>query len=119
VAETERSISGARRERRDVSERFIYGAVAAMSGLLLVCAAATLWLYPQSRLDRTLKLPLPRFPAPALQVDPSADMQHFYRQEMLRLRSRGWVDQRAAIAHIPIEEAMQQTARAGIPGWPP
>ena len=119
MAEPERTISGARHERRDVGERFIYGAVATMFGLLLVCAAATLWLYPQSRLDRTLKLPLPRFPAPALQVDPSADMQDFYRGEMLRLRSRGWVDQQAAIAHIPIEEAMRQTARDGIPGWPP
>jgi hypothetical protein len=115
----ERTISAARHERRDVSERFIYGAVATMLGLLLVCTAATLWLYPQSRLDRILKLPLPRFPAPALQVDPSADMQRFHREELLRLHSRGWVDQQAGVAHIPIEEAMRQTARDGIPGWPP
>lgn len=119
MAEPERMIAGARHERRDVGERFIYGAVAAMLGLLLVCAAATLWFYPQSRLDRTLKLPLPKFPAPALQVDPSADMQRFHREELLRLYSRGWVDQQAGIAHIPIEEAMRQTARDGIPGWPP
>jgi hypothetical protein len=118
MAEPERILSAARHERRDVGERFIYGAVATMLGLLLVCAAMTLWLYPQSRLDRTLKLPLPELPAPALQVDPSADMHYFYTHEMLRLHGRGPVDPKTGIAHIPIEEAMQKTARDGIPGWP-
>jgi hypothetical protein len=54
-----------------------------------------------------------------LQLDPRAELQRFHREEMLRLNSRGGVEQQAGVAHIPIEEAMRQTARDGIPGWPP
>lgn len=118
MAEAKRSIAIPRHERRDVSERFIFAAVAAMLGLLVVCALGTFWLYPQSRLNRTLKLPFGPFPEPALQVDPAADMNAFYARELHILNSRGWVDEKAGIARMPIEEAMRKVASEGIPGWP-
>jgi hypothetical protein len=118
MAESKRDISLPRHEQRDVGERFIFGAVAGMLALLILCGLGTLWLYPQSRLDRTLKLPLAPFPAPALQIDPAADMNAFNAREMQILNSRGWIDEKAGIAHVPIEEAMRETVRDGIPGWP-
>jgi hypothetical protein len=111
VPELERHLPPARRESRDIGERFIYIAVSSMVALLLVCALATYWLYPQSRLDRTLQLPLPRYPAPQLQVSPSSDMQAYAQDQARRINERG-------ASHIPIEEAMRTTARDGIPGWP-
>ena len=118
MAETRRSVPLPRREKHDVGERFIYGAVAAMLGLLIVCALGTLWLYPQSRLDRTLSLPLPNFPEPMLQIDPAADMNAFYAREMRTLEGRTGSG-RPLPGRVPIGEAMRRTVRDGIPGWPP
>jgi hypothetical protein len=37
---------------------------------------------------------------------------------MERLRSYGWVDREAGLAHIPIDEAMKMYRRAGQKGGP-
>jgi hypothetical protein len=115
MAESKRAISIPRHESRDVGERFIYFAVGVMLALLIICALGTLWLYPQSRLDHTLTLPLPVFPKPALQTNPAADMSLYYAREMQTLETGGRIDGKA---RMPIEEAMRQTVRDGIPGWP-
>src|SRR5207244_11086542 len=106
-----------RHEPSDISERFIWWAVASMAALLLACASLTLWFYPQWRLDRTLDLPLADYPAPRLQPHPTADMQAFYSQEMQRLNTRSW-DPAHRVGHVPIEDAMSAVVREGIPGWP-
>jgi hypothetical protein len=111
MSELERHLSPARRESSDIGERFIYIAVSSMVALLVVCALATYWLYPQSRLDRTLKLPLAQYPEPQLQVSPSSDMRSFALDQARRINER-------SPSHIPIEQAMRETARDGIPGWP-
>lgn len=118
MAESKRAISVPRHERRDIGERFIFLAVGTMLALLIICALGTLWLYPQSRLDRTLRLPLPVFPKPTLQTNPAADMSAFYAREMQSLETGGRIDGKAGVGQMPIEEAMRQTARDGIPGWP-
>jgi hypothetical protein len=112
MSELEERLPPARRESRDIGERFIYIAVGSMVALLVLCALATYWLYPQSRLDRTLQLPLPQYPEPQLQVSPSSDMKNFSLDQARRINER-------SASHIPIEEAMRETARDGIPGWPP
>ena len=116
--EPEIAIPAARHERSDIGERFIWAALAASGGLLLACALLTYGFYPSSHLDRTLPLPLPRYPAPRLQPDPPADLRAFYAEEMRRLASSGWADSSHRTAHIPIEQAMREVARDGIPGWP-
>jgi hypothetical protein len=110
-------LPAARHEHRDLDERFVWYAVAAMAALLIVCALATLWLYPKSRLDRTLPWPLAKYPAPELQPNPQGDMSAFYASEMRKLQSRGW-DHAHRVAHIPIEEAVRKVAEEGIAGWP-
>jgi hypothetical protein len=118
MVEAERRIPVARHEPTDIGEGFIWGAAALVAGVLILCGLLVLWLYPESRLDRTLSLPLPLYPAPRLQVNPAADMQRFYREELLRLDSSGWVDKAHGLAHIPIAEAMHQIAQEGIAEWP-
>lgn len=118
MVEAERGIPVARHEPTDIGEGFIWGAAALVLGVLILCALLVLWLYPESRLDRTLRLPLPQYPAPRLQVNPAADMQRFYREEMLRLNGTGWVDKAHGFVHIPIEDAMREIAQEGIPEWP-
>ena len=118
MAESERIIPNARHEPTDIGEGFIWGAVAACLGVRVGLALLVLWLYPQSALDRTLRLPLPVYPAPRLQPSPPADMQQFYSEEIRLLNSSGWVDQAQGIAHIPISDAMREVANEGIPQWP-
>jgi hypothetical protein len=118
MAEAQRRIPVARHETTDIGEGFIWGVVGLVLGVLVLCACLVLWLYPESRSDRTLSLPLPRFPAPHLQVSPASDMQRFYADEMLLLNSSGWVDKARGAVHIPIADAMHEIVQEGIPEWP-
>jgi hypothetical protein len=65
--------------------------------------------------DRHLSITLPE---PRLQTDPAADLAAYVRKERHLLDSYGWVDREHGIARVPIEIAMQQLARRGIPGFP-
>jgi hypothetical protein len=118
MVETERRIPVARHEPTDIGEAFIWGVAALVLGVLILCAFLVVWLYPESRLDRTMHLPLPLYPAPRLQVNPASDMQRFYSGEMLRLNSTGWEDKAHGVGHIPIADAMREIAQEGIPEWP-
>jgi hypothetical protein len=118
INNSEKVIPNARHEATDIGEGFIWGVVALMLGMLIGCALLVLRLYPQSRLDRTLQLPLPVYPAPRLQPSPQADMQKFYREELKRLNSTGWVDKAHGVVHIPITDAMRKVAQEGVSGWP-
>ncbi len=46
-------------------------------------------------------------PAPRLQTDPPADLRQYLDREERLLKSYGWVDEKADIARIPIERAME------------
>jgi len=118
MREPEIRISDARHENTDIGEGFIWGAVGASLGTLILCALIVLWLYPQSSLDRTLMLPLPVYPEPRLQPSPPSDLQQFYAEEMQTLNSTGWVDKSHGVVHIPISEAMRIVANEGAAGWP-
>ncbi len=118
MADAETTLSDATRETSDVSERFVWGAFALLLGSLVAVVLLVLWIFPSSLPDRTLRPPLPAYPAPQLQPSPRADMQAFYAEEMQRLNGTGWVDRAHGVVHIPIARAMRDIARDGIPGWP-
>jgi len=56
-----------------------------------------------------------RFPSPRLQPDPVADMNKFRSVERDVLNNYGWVDRKAGVVHIPIEQAMDQLIARGLP----
>jgi hypothetical protein len=59
-----------------------------------------------------------RFPEPRLEQNERTELDGFRYTEEEKLNSYGWVDQRAGIAHIPIDQAMQLVAQRGLPTTP-
>ena len=112
MAEVQSQIPVAAVEPTDLGEGFIWGVVGLCLAGIVVCGLIVLWLYPQAGADRIITAALPEYPAPRLQVDSAADLRTFRAQQLQQLNSAG-------IAHIPIDQAMQQIAHEGIAGWPP
>lgn len=54
-------------------------------------------------------------PAPRLQSTPLQDLEQLRAEEEKELTSYGWIDAKAGIAHIPIEEAIKIVAARGLP----
>jgi hypothetical protein len=54
-------------------------------------------------------------PAPRLQSTPLQDLEQLRAEEEKELTSYGWVDQKAGIARIPIDEAIKIVAARGLP----
>ncbi|MBI3959158.1 MAG: hypothetical protein HY328_10135 [Chloroflexi bacterium] len=89
-------------------------AVALLVAALLVGLAVTVVLTGPQLLARSLP------PSTSLPVDFTDRTQAQARaecqaRERERLQSYGWVDKDAAIAHIPVAEAIQRMAAAGLP----
>jgi len=82
--------------------------------------AATNPLAPATSLD--LRNPGPsvanEFPLPRLETNELGQLNDQRLQEENILNSYGWVDQKAGVAHIPIERAMQLLAQRGLPVAP-
>lgn len=62
--------------------------------------------------------PANRFAAPVLQFDETGDMDRYREQIDQQLNSYGWVDEKAGVAHIPVERAMELMAQRGLPVRP-
>jgi hypothetical protein len=58
-------------------------------------------------------------PMPRLQVTPLQDLEQVRAQEEKELNSYGWVDPRAGIVHIKIDDAIRILATRGLPQAPP
>jgi hypothetical protein len=77
-------------------------------------AAAGLFLYLHINAPDALNAPVERrFPAPALQISPQADLKQFENEQQAALNGYHWVDRAKGIARIPIEEAMTIIAARG------
>ncbi|HEX4479711.1 MAG TPA: hypothetical protein VH082_02785 [Rudaea sp.] len=50
-------------------------------------------------------------PSPRLQPKPADDYAHFLAEKHAQLESSGWIDSEHRVAHIPIEQAMDDVAR--------
>jgi hypothetical protein len=53
--------------------------------------------------------------APMLETNERGQLRDFLMNQEGHLNSYGWVDEKAGVAHIPIERAMELTAQRGIP----
>lgn len=62
--------------------------------------------------------PASRFPAPQLQPDEVGDMNKYREAVDQQLSSSGWIDEKAGIAHIPVERAIELVAQRGLPVRP-
>ena len=59
--------------------------------------------------------PMERFPKPTLQRDDVMEMNQLRIQNESVLSSYGWVDEKAGVAHIPIDDAIKAVAQQGLP----
>lgn len=62
--------------------------------------------------------PVRTFPQPTLQPDDVADLNKFRAQEEIILNTYDWVDQGQGTVRIPIEQAMQDMVKQGLPVRP-
>ena len=54
-------------------------------------------------------------PGPHLQIHPALDLKQLRQTEDEKLKSYGWVDQKAGIARIPVDRAMDLLVQKGLP----
>lgn len=112
------SIPTARREPKDATMLFIGLAFVTMVSLLAIVGLVCWAIFPRAPHTELLPYPVPNYPPPELQASPHEDMVRFYRQELNRLNSVGWVDESKGLVHIPIDQAMREIASRGLQGWP-
>ena len=54
-------------------------------------------------------------PEPRIQANPAADLKTLRDQEDAMLTTYGWVDARGGVVRVPIDVAMQQVLKDGLP----
>ncbi len=87
--------------------------------LALIESRAARFDRPPSPLRQGMKEPEP--PEPRLQgvpghaSDPQQDLRGYLSEMQKELNSYAWVDEKAGVAHIPIEDAMRIIAEKGLP----
>jgi hypothetical protein len=59
-----------------------------------------------------------RFPEPRLEDNERTELNDFRYREEETLNSYGWLDDKKAVAHIPITRAMELVAQRGLPTTP-
>jgi len=57
--------------------------------------------------------------APMLETNERGQLRDFLMNQENQLNSYGWVDEKAGVAHIPIEHAMELIVQRGLPVVPP
>jgi hypothetical protein len=57
--------------------------------------------------------------SPMLETDERGQLRNFLMNQENQLNSYGWVDEKAGVAHIPIERAMDLIVQRGLPVHPP
>jgi len=118
-----------RHEPSDINVRSILWAGIGLVILAGIVHVFLWWLFDyyvarEAGLDRPRPLPLatrpsePLPPEPRLQASPARDMNEMRTAEEARLHSYGWIDQKAGIIRIPVEQAMRLVAERGLPAGP-
>lgn len=125
-------------ERSDLSALGILGFLAGLAivGLVMHIILAGMFSYLDTYTKRReaatnplapvrsqdLRNPIPQvaneFPLPRLETNELGQLNDQRLQEERILSTYGWVDQKAGVAHIPIDRAMQLIAQRGLPVAP-
>ena len=107
---TENTYPGHETSGTGIIRPILYGAILFVVALIIVLLASGVFGGGQEvRPPSTSSLK-----APALQVDPVADMEAMDARETQWLNSFGWVDKDAGIVRIPIDRAIELTAKQGL-----
>jgi len=114
----EEPLPPARHERTDVSAHAVGLGLGAWLVVVVLLIGLCTWLFPQARRDERRILPVPGYPAPKLQAAPPVDLSIFLDEQRKQMNGVYWIDRKAGLVHMPIEDAMRRVAERGIPDWP-
>ena len=114
--------TGAGYEKRDVNFRAAYTFAAILAATLIVVVFAMRGLFGYFSEAQTLGPPATPFktvrelpPAPRLQPEPKQDLARTLEEQQQLLNSYGWADQGTGSVRIPIDRAMDQLLKQGLP----
>jgi hypothetical protein len=129
--------SGVEFEREDLGARTVFEFLIGVAVMVALAALAVWGIYRhmdayqrahqavqnplvQTASDTRLVTPsdIEKFPQPRLEKNERLEITDFRLREERTLNSYGWVDEKAGVAHIPIERAMQLIAGRGLPVAP-
>jgi hypothetical protein len=94
-----------------------WGALAILGGIVFAVIAAWLLLRNVGPAANSPPHPITA-PAPRLQTAPVPERDAYFAEKQRLLVGYGWVDRRAGIARIPLDEAMRLTAGQGAQAAP-
>jgi len=112
-------------ERRDANIRALINFGIGLAVLVVVVIFLMRWMFgfvskeeplgpPPTPFENARTLP----PQPRLQVEPHVDLKAYCEEQVNDLNSYRWVDERAGIVHIPIDRAMDDLLKQGLPTRP-
>ena len=109
-------------EHTDIPVRTIgkYMLGLAISGVVIVIVLGFMWNWFAHAIPEEARVPAwqgPRElpPSPRLQLAPSVELADYRQKELERLNSYGWVDRSAGKVYMPIDRAIDEVLRAGLP----
>ena len=112
-------------ERRDVNVRALLTFALGLAVLVIVVFFAMRWTFNFLSAKEPLGPPPTPFenarvipPSPRLQVHPRQDLRSYCDGQLSELNSYGWVDPQAGVVRIPIDRAMDEILRQGLPARP-
>lgn len=105
-------------ERPEVRTRAVV-LVLAGAFLVLTIAGIVLWFMYLGVMGPTRRHPPASFPAPRLESDPAATRARYQARESRILDGYGWVDRKAGLVRIPIDQAMTIIAARGQDAYGP
>ncbi len=105
-------------ERSDADPRLIAAIAVGVAIFLAATPFVLKAIYPPASKVAGIESDLPRPSPPVLEIHPKTMLSAQRDSEDAALTHYGWNDKSQAVAHIPIERAMQLLADRGLPGWP-
>lgn len=103
-------------EPSDLNVKVIAWVALGLFLFLVITPLALVALYPRADRDvvRTLAV---KPPSPVLQIHAVVDLAKFRAAQNEELDSYGWIDRAHGTVHIPIDQAMRDIVRRGIPDF--
>jgi hypothetical protein len=114
-------------EQTTIQPRVLVISAGALAVTVIVCQFVLwLWMRDFERKEERVNTLYPgrraidvdQFPQPRLQQTPPIDLMGVMGEERARITSYGWVDEKAGIARIPVDRAMEILAQKGLPRVP-
>jgi hypothetical protein len=128
MAETAADVSphATAHEETDVNVRALNTFLICLVVSLLVTGSLVYWQYRRFENQALANDPPPSpraeervaTPGPGLQIDEVSEGRRLVAKQQAELESSAWVSKEEKLVRIPVEKAMEQVVKNGLPKWP-